>query len=73
MVGFPARPAGLGVADVMSTLGSVHSFREVAMAPDGKHVVYGMIVTGRRGGSAVDVSALDERDIDAEVRLLANV
>jgi dipeptidyl aminopeptidase/acylaminoacyl peptidase len=43
---------------VMKTLGSVHSFREVAIAPDGKHVVYGVIVTGKRAEADVDVSSL---------------
>jgi len=46
------------IPEVMETLDSVHSFREVAIAPDGKHVVYGVITTGKRGGADADVSAL---------------
>jgi dipeptidyl aminopeptidase/acylaminoacyl peptidase len=70
-----AVPSGdRSIAQIMQTLGSVHSFREVAMAPDGKHVVYGVILTGKRGGADVDVSTLwivDAADGSSPIRLTA--
>lgn len=46
------------ITTVLSALGSVHPFSEVAISPGGKRVVYGSVVTGKRGGGEVDVSAL---------------
>jgi Tol biopolymer transport system component len=33
-------------------------FSEVAISPDGSRVVYGSVLTGKRGGAESDVSAL---------------
>jgi dipeptidyl aminopeptidase/acylaminoacyl peptidase len=69
-----ALPAERSVAEAMAALESVHSFREVAMAPDGKHLVYGVIVTGKRAGADVDVSALwivNAKDGSGAIRLTA--
>jgi dipeptidyl aminopeptidase/acylaminoacyl peptidase len=52
----------------------VHPFSEVALSPDGKHVVYGTVVTGKRGGADVDVSSLwivNAHDGSGAVRLTA--
>ncbi len=46
------------ISAALQALESVHALSEVAISPDGKHVVYGTVITGARGGSAVDVSAL---------------
>jgi dipeptidyl aminopeptidase/acylaminoacyl peptidase len=58
-------PAGAAIAPqppditaALNALGSVHSFSEVALSPDGKHVVYGTVITGKRNDADVDVSAL---------------
>jgi len=37
-------------------LNSVHPFSEVELSPDGKRLVYGNVVSGKRGGADVDVS-----------------
>jgi dipeptidyl aminopeptidase/acylaminoacyl peptidase len=66
-----ADPAAAAILDVLA---AVHPFSEVALAPDGRHVVYGSVLTGKRGGADVDVSALwlvDARDGSAAVRLTA--
>jgi dipeptidyl aminopeptidase/acylaminoacyl peptidase len=50
----------------------VHPFSEVALSPDGKHLIYGSVSTGKRAGVDVDVSALwlvDARDGSGAVRL----
>ena len=55
---------GLGLAaspdisSILETLASVRSISEVAISPDGKQVIYGTSITGRKGGADVDVSAL---------------
>jgi len=46
------------IAGALDALGSVRTFSEVALSPDGKHAVYGSVVAGKRGGAVVDVSAL---------------
>ena len=51
-----AQPAP--VTAVLDALSSVHPFGEVAISPDARHVIYGSVVTGKRGGAEVDVSAL---------------
>jgi dipeptidyl aminopeptidase/acylaminoacyl peptidase len=59
---------------ILDGLNSVHPFSEVALSPDGKRLVYGNVVTGKRGGADVDVSALwliDAKDGSAPVRLTA--
>ncbi len=59
---------------VLDVLNSVHPFSEVALSPDGKHLVYGSVSTGQRAGSDVDVSVLwlvNARDGSGAVRLSA--
>jgi len=51
-----AQPAP--VTAVLDALSSVHPFGEVAISPDARRVIYGSVVTGKRGGAEVDVSAL---------------
>ena len=45
-------------ARALEALGAVHQLSEVAISPDGKRVIYGDVVTGKRGGADVDASAL---------------
>jgi dipeptidyl aminopeptidase/acylaminoacyl peptidase len=62
------------LATILDAVNSVHPFSEVALSPDGKHLVYGSVSTGRRGGADVDVSALwliNARDGSGAVRLTA--
>jgi hypothetical protein len=59
---------------ILDTLAAVHSFSEVALSPDGKRLIYGNVVTGKRGGADVDVSALwivNAKDGMGMVRLTA--
>jgi len=59
---------------ILDALSSVHPFSEVALSPDAKRLVYGNVVTGRRDGSDVDVSALwivNARDGSGAIRLTA--
>ena len=59
---------------ILDGLNAVRPFSEVALSPDGKRLVYGSVVTGKRGGADVDVSALwivDAKDGSAPVRLTA--
>ena len=70
----PAAGQQSGVAAVLDALNSVHAFGEVAISPDGRHVVYGSVVTGTRGGAEVNVSALftaSAQDGSHAVRLTA--
>jgi dipeptidyl aminopeptidase/acylaminoacyl peptidase len=62
------------ISTVLDALNSVHTLSEVALSPDGKRVVYGTVVTGKRGGADVDVSSLwivNARDGSGAVRLTA--
>jgi dipeptidyl aminopeptidase/acylaminoacyl peptidase len=62
------------VAAALQALESVHGLSEVAISPDGRYLVYGNAITGTRGGSAVEVSALflaDARDGSHVRRLTA--
>jgi dipeptidyl aminopeptidase/acylaminoacyl peptidase len=62
------------ISTVLDALNSVHTFSEVALSPDGKRVVYGTVVPGKRGGADVDVSSLwivSARDGSGAVRLTA--
>ena len=62
------------ISGVLDALNSVHTLSEVALSPDGKRVVYGTVVTGKRGGADVDVSSLwivNARDGSGAVRLTA--
>ncbi len=59
---------------ILDALGTVHAFGEVALSPDAAHLVYGSVVTGRRGEADVDVSALwivNARDGSGTLRLTA--
>jgi dipeptidyl aminopeptidase/acylaminoacyl peptidase len=58
MLANPAAAQPAPVAAVLDALSSVQPFGEVAISPNGKRVVYGNVVTGKRGGAEVEVSAL---------------
>jgi len=63
-----------GVSRALDALNAVRAINEVALAPDGKRLVYGRLVRGRRGGADVDVSALyilNAKDGSGERRLTA--
>ena len=67
-----AQSSGTGAA--LAALNSVHAIDEVALSPDGKRLVYGRVVRGKRGGADVDVSALwivNAKDGAGETRLTA--
>lgn len=69
-----ARADSQGISRALDALNSVHAINEVALSPDGKRLVYGRLVRGRRGGADVDVSALylaDAKDGSGERRLTA--
>jgi dipeptidyl aminopeptidase/acylaminoacyl peptidase len=62
------------VSAILERLGSVHSFGEAAISPDGRQVIYGTSVTGHEGGAEVDLSALwlaDAKDGSNAKRLTA--
>ena len=62
------------ISTILDALNAVHPFSEVALSPDGKHLVYGNVVTGKRGDADVDVSALwivNAHDGSGAVRLTA--
>jgi len=46
------------ISGILDSLTSVHPVGEVAISRDGRHVIYGNVLTGKRGGADVDVSAL---------------
>jgi len=46
------------ILQALEAFGAVHQFSEVAISPDGKRVIYGDVVAGKRGGADVDASAL---------------
>jgi dipeptidyl aminopeptidase/acylaminoacyl peptidase len=59
---------------VLDALGSVHRFSEVAISPDGRSVVYGSVLTGKRRGAEIDESVLwiaNANDGSGEARLTA--
>ena len=61
-------------SSILDAFDSVHQFGEVALSPDGKHLVYGNIVSGKRGEANVDTSALwivNAKDGTGAVRLTA--
>ena len=58
MLAKPAAAQPAPVTAVLDELSSVHPFGEVAISPDARRVVYGSVVTGKRAGAEVDVSAL---------------
>jgi dipeptidyl aminopeptidase/acylaminoacyl peptidase len=53
-----AAAAASDISAILDSLTSVHPVGEVAISPDGMHVIYGYVLTGKRGGADVDVSAL---------------
>jgi dipeptidyl aminopeptidase/acylaminoacyl peptidase len=62
------------ISTALQALKSVRALTEVAISPDGKHVVYGSAATGTREGAEVDVTALflaDARDGSNVRRLTA--
>jgi dipeptidyl aminopeptidase/acylaminoacyl peptidase len=62
------------VSGILGKLESVHSISEVALSPDGRRVVYGTSITGKKGGADVDVAALwlaDAKDGSSPMRLTA--
>jgi dipeptidyl aminopeptidase/acylaminoacyl peptidase len=68
----PAAAQSPGITRALDTFNSVHAINEVALSPDGKHVVYGTLERGKRGGA--DVSALwiaEARDRSGATRLTA--
>jgi|SRR5882724_2267426 len=70
----PAAAQSLSISQILSALSSVHPPGEVAMAPDGKHVIYGSVVTGKRGDAEIDASALwiaNAKDGSGALRLTA--
>jgi dipeptidyl aminopeptidase/acylaminoacyl peptidase len=74
VLGGIASAATPDMSGILAALKSVHPVGEVAMSPDGKHVIYGNVVTGKRGGADVDVSALwivNSSDGSGAIRLTA--
>ena len=62
------------VSGIIEKLGSVHSIGEVTISPDGSRIVYGTLISGKRAGADVDVSALwlaNAKDGSAVTRLTA--
>jgi dipeptidyl aminopeptidase/acylaminoacyl peptidase len=69
---FSATAQSLPIPQVLRALSSVHPPGEVAMAPDGKHLVYGSVVTGKHADAEFEASALwivNAKDGSAAVRL----
>jgi dipeptidyl aminopeptidase/acylaminoacyl peptidase len=69
-----ATAQSLSIPQVLRALSSVHPPEEVAMAPDGKHLVYGSVVTGKRADTEIEASALwivNAKDGSGAVRLTA--
>jgi Tol biopolymer transport system component len=69
-----ARAETPNIAGVLDSLRSVHPLTEVSISPDGKRLVFGDVLTGKRGGADVDISALwivDARDGSGMTRLTA--
>src|SRR6516165_2140410 len=65
MLAESAGAASPDIARILDSLKSVHSLGEVAISPDGRRVVFGNVVTGKRGEAEVDATALwlaDARD-----------
>jgi dipeptidyl aminopeptidase/acylaminoacyl peptidase len=57
--GVPARAADpKAISQILDTLGKVHSFNEVTISPDGRHVIYGDTVRATRDGAVVEAAAL---------------
>ncbi len=66
--------AAPSITQALDALGAVHEVGEVTLSPDGKHVVYGTVIRGKRAGAEVDVSSLwiaNARDGSGVTRLTA--
>src|SRR3974377_1597515 len=62
------------VVRALEALGAVHQLSAAATSPDGKRIIYGDLVTGKRGGADVDASALwmvNARDGSSATRVTA--
>jgi len=62
------------ISSILDSLRSVHPVGEVTISPDGKRVVYGNAITGKRDGADADVSALwiaNAKDGSGATRLTA--
>jgi hypothetical protein len=59
----PASAQSLSITQLLRALNSVHPVGEVAISPDGKHLVYGNVVSGKRDDAEIDVSAGTNADI----------
>ena len=61
-LGLSAEPACAvepqAITGILNAFSKVHSFTEVAISPDGRRVIYGETVTGKRAGADVDAAAL---------------
>ena len=53
-----AADAQTPLSTALQALESVRALTEVAISPDGRHLVYGSVATGTRDGAQVDVTAL---------------
>ena len=74
MLAQPAPGQTPTISAALEALSSVQRLSEVALSPDGKHVVYATEVAGKRDGADATVSALwlaDARDGAARQRLTA--
>src|ERR1700731_1275384 len=70
----PASAQSLSIPQLLRALNSVHPVGEVAISPDGKHLVYGNVVSGKRDDAEIDVSALwivNAKDGSGALRLTA--
>jgi hypothetical protein len=52
-----AADAQTAISTALQALESVRALSEVAISPDGRHIVYGNVATGTRDGAQVDVTA----------------
>ena len=69
-----AADAETPISTALQALKSVRALSEVAISPDGRHLVYGSAATGTRDGAEVEVTALflaDARDGSRVERLTA--
>jgi dipeptidyl aminopeptidase/acylaminoacyl peptidase len=71
---WPAVAQPPSMPQVLQALNSVHPASEVAISPDGKHLVYGNVVAAKRGDAEVEASALwiaNAKDGTGAVRMTA--
>ncbi|MEA3140132.1 MAG: hypothetical protein QOK23_2301 [Gammaproteobacteria bacterium] len=70
----PASAQSLSIPQLLRALNSVHPVGEVAISPDGKHLIYGNVVSGKRDDAEIEVSALwivNAKDGSGALRLTA--